>query len=243
MEVPLLMPEFLDKALLSKACTNPRMQALHGRTDLPSMWISSVSRQMEAMCSQVTYLALITQRISGKAGLLVIHPGTARLVAAFSLTRLEATRSSPAMQQECSYPPTAVQRGSLSMKDFRNAQYPRLKHRAPTVIICLRVRMERASGENYWELERQRRHPLRPQREPPLLHQRRPRVTHRHPRLLYLRRPQQQERLLRRPPQVRRHDLLQHRGQARHHGLVRHRRRDRKWFSSAEQWAFTSWLE
>jgi hypothetical protein len=40
---------------------------------------------MGAMCSQVIYLRLITQRISGRAGLLVIHLGTARLVAASSL--------------------------------------------------------------------------------------------------------------------------------------------------------------
>ena len=92
------MPEFLDKALLLKACTNPRMQALRGRKDLPSMWTSSVWQQMEAMCSQVTCLALITQRISEKAGLLVIHPGTARLVAASSLIRLEAARYSLAIQ-------------------------------------------------------------------------------------------------------------------------------------------------
>ena len=94
MEVPLPMLDFLDKALLLKAYTNPRMQALRGRRDLPSMWISSVWQQMEAMCSQVACLALITQRISEKAGLLVIHPGTARLVAASSLTRLEAARYS-----------------------------------------------------------------------------------------------------------------------------------------------------
>ncbi len=37
MEVPLPMLEFLDKALPLKACTNPRMLALHGRRDLPSM--------------------------------------------------------------------------------------------------------------------------------------------------------------------------------------------------------------
>jgi hypothetical protein len=94
MEVPLPMLEFLDKALLLKACTNPRMLVLPGRRDLPSMWISNVWRQMEAMCSQVTYLVHITQRILGKAGLLVIHPETARLVAASSLIRLEAARYS-----------------------------------------------------------------------------------------------------------------------------------------------------
>ena len=103
MEVPLPMLEFSDKALLLKACTNPRMQALRGRRDLPSMWTSSVWQQMEAMCSQVAYLALITQRILEKAGLLVIHPGTARLVAASSLIRLEAARYSLAIQQECSF--------------------------------------------------------------------------------------------------------------------------------------------
>ena len=149
MEVPLLMLEFLDKALLLKACTNPRMQALRGRRDLPSMWTSSVWQQMEAMCSQVAYLALITQRISEKAGLLVIHPGTARLVAASSLIRLEGARYSLAIQQECSFPPTAVQRGFLSMKDFRNARSLVSKHRAPIIIICLPALLVKAFGANY----------------------------------------------------------------------------------------------
>src|SRR5438067_1191081 len=94
MEVPLLMPEFLDKALLSKACTNPRMQALRGRRDVPSTWTSSVWQQMEAMCSRVSYLALFTQRISEKAGPLVIHQGTAPLAAASSLIPLEGARYS-----------------------------------------------------------------------------------------------------------------------------------------------------
>ena len=149
MEVPLLMPEFLDKALQSKACTNPRMLALHGRRDSPSTWTSSVWQQMEAMCSQVTCLALITQRISEKAGLLVIHPGTARLVAASSLIRSEAARYSLAIRQECSFPPTAVQRGSQSMKDSRNARSLMSKHRAPMIIICLPALLVKASGANY----------------------------------------------------------------------------------------------
>src|SRR5882724_3523648 len=148
MEVPLFMLEFLDKALLLKACTNPRMLALHGRRDSPSMWTSSVSQQMEAMCSQATYLALITQRISGKAGLLVIHPGTARLVAASSLIHLEAARYSPATRWGCSFRRTAVQRGSQSMKDFRNARALMSKLRAPIVIICLPVPRMKASGAN-----------------------------------------------------------------------------------------------
>jgi hypothetical protein len=143
------MPEFLDKALRSKACTNPRMQVLRGRRDLPSMWTSSVWQQMEAMCSQVAYLALITQRILEKAGLLVIHPGTARLVAASSLIRLEAARYSLAIQQECSFPPTAAQRGSQSMKDYRNARSLMSKLRAPIVIIWLPVLLVKASGANY----------------------------------------------------------------------------------------------
>src|SRR5438132_1568254 len=121
MEVPLLMPEFLDKALLSKACTNRRMRALRGSKDLPSMWISSVSRQMEAMCSQVGYLRLITRRISGRAGQAVLRPGTAQVVAASSPIRLEAVRYSLAMRRECSYPPMKVHPGHRSMKDFRCA--------------------------------------------------------------------------------------------------------------------------
>ena len=149
MEVPLLMPEFLDKALRSKACTNPRMQALRGRRDLPSMWTSSVWQQMEAMCSQVACLAPITQRILEKAGLLVIHPGTARLVAASSLIRLEAARYSLVTRWGCSFPRTAVQRGSQSMKDFRNARSLMSKLRAPTVIICLPVPRARVCGANY----------------------------------------------------------------------------------------------
>ena len=148
MEVPLPMLEFLDKALLLKDCTNPRMRALHGRRDLPSMWISNVWRQMEAMCSQVTYLRLITQRTLERAGTLVLHRGTARLVAAYSLTRLEAPRYSLAMKRGCSFRRTAVRRGFLSVKDSRNARSLMLKLRAPTVIICLPVRAGKVSGEN-----------------------------------------------------------------------------------------------
>jgi len=149
MEVPLAMLEFLDKALLLKACTNPPMLALHGRRDLPSMWISNVWRQMEAMCSQVTYLRLITQRISGRAGTSVLHPGTARLVAASSLIRLAAARYSLATKWGCSYRWIAVRRGSQSMKDFRDAQSLMLKRRAPIIFICLPVPGGRASGENF----------------------------------------------------------------------------------------------
>ena len=122
------------------------------------MWISSVSQQMEAMCSQVTCLALITQQISGKAGLLVIHLGTARLVAASSLTRLEAVRYSLATRWGCSFRRTAVQRGSQSMKDFRNARSLMLKLRALIVTICLPVPRMKVSGASYWELERRHRH-------------------------------------------------------------------------------------
>src|SRR2546430_9844171 len=161
MEVPLLMPEFLDKALLLKACTNPRMQALRGRKDRPSMWISSVLRQMEAMCSQVTYLVHITQRISGKAGLLVIHPGTARLVAASSLIRLEAAQYSLATKWGCSFQRTTVHRGSLSMKDSRNARYLTSKPHARIIIICLPVPQGKACGENFL-VRRPLRRPRRP---------------------------------------------------------------------------------
>ena len=125
------------------------MQALRGRKDLPSMWTSSVWQQMEATCSQATCLALITQRISEKAGLLVIHPGTVRLVAASSLIRSEAARYSLATRWGCSFRRTAVQRGSQSMKDFRNARSLVLKHRAPITIICLPAPWVRASGENF----------------------------------------------------------------------------------------------
>ena len=149
MEVPLPMLECLDKALLLKDCTNPRMRALHGRRDLPSMWISNVWRQMETMCSQVTCSALITQPISAKAGHLVIHPGTARLVAASSLIRSEAAQYSLATKWGCSFPRTAVHPGSLSMKVFRNARYLTLKHHAPIVVICLPVPRMRVSGESY----------------------------------------------------------------------------------------------
>jgi hypothetical protein len=149
MEVPLAMLEFSDKALLLKACTNPRMLALHGRRDLPSMWISNVWRQMEAMCSQVAYLRLITQRILGKAGTSVLHPGTALLVAASSLIHLEAARYSLAMKWGCSYRRIAVRRGSQSMKDFRGAQSLMLKRRAWIIFICLPVLGGRASGENF----------------------------------------------------------------------------------------------
>src|SRR5215831_4365261 len=102
------MPEFLDKALLLKACTNPRMQALRGRRDKLSTSTSSVSRQTETTYSQVSYLALFTRRISEKAGPLVIHRAIARSVAASSLIQLEAVRYSLAMQQECFFPPTVA---------------------------------------------------------------------------------------------------------------------------------------
>ena len=149
MEVPLAMLEFLDKALLLKACTNPRMLALHGRRDLPSMWISNVWRQMEAMCSQATYLRLITQRISGRAGTSVLHPGTARLVAASSLIHLEAARCSPATRWACFFPQTAVQHGSQSMTGSRNARPPMSKLRAPIAIICMPEFLVMASGARY----------------------------------------------------------------------------------------------
>jgi hypothetical protein len=145
------------------------MLALPGRRDLPSMWISSVSRQMEALCSRVTYLLLITQQISGRAGTSVLPPGTARLVAASSLIRLEAARYSLATMRGCSFRRTVVQRGSLSMKDSRNARSLMLKHRAPTVIICLPVRPGRALGENFLV---QPQHP----------HRRQPRLPHPHQR-------------------------------------------------------------
>jgi hypothetical protein len=113
------------------------------------MWTSSVWRQMEAMCSQVTYLALITQRISEKAGLLVIHPGTARLDAASSLIHLEAARYSLATRWACSIRRTGVRRGSLSMKDFRNARSLMSKLRAPTIIICLPALLVKVCGASY----------------------------------------------------------------------------------------------
>ena len=149
MEVPLLMLRFLVKALLLKACTNPRMLALHGRNGLLSMWISSVSRQMEAMCSQVTCLALITHWISEKAGPSVTPQGTARLVAASSLTHLEAARYSRVTKWGCSSRRTAVLRGSQSMKDFRNARSLMSKLRALIVTICLPALLVMACGASY----------------------------------------------------------------------------------------------
>lgn len=152
------MLRFLDKALLLKGYTNPRMQASLGRKDRPSMWISSVWLQMEAMCSQATCLALITQSISGKAGLLVILPETARLVAASSLTHLEAARYLLVTRWGCSYQRTAVQRGSQSMKVFRNARSLMSKLRALIVTIFLPVPRMKVFGASYWELERRRLH-------------------------------------------------------------------------------------
>src|SRR4051812_49125012 len=108
---------------------------------------------MEAMCSQATCLALITQRISEKAGLLVIHLETARLVAASSLTRLEAARYSLATRWGCFCQRIAVQRGSQSMKDFRNARSLMSKLRALIVTICLPVPRMKVSGASYWERE------------------------------------------------------------------------------------------
>jgi hypothetical protein len=87
MEVLLPMLEFLGKAFLKQDCTNPPMLALHGHSDPLSWWILNAWQQMEAMCLKAGSLTLFTPRISGKAGHLVIHPGTARLVAASSLTR------------------------------------------------------------------------------------------------------------------------------------------------------------
>jgi hypothetical protein len=149
MEVPLLMPEFLDKAFLLKACTNPPMQALRGRRDVLSMWTLSVWQQMETMFSQVSYLALGTHWISEKAGDLVIHPGTARLVAASSLIRYEAARYSLATRWGCSFRRTTVRHGSKSMKDFRNARSLMWKLRAPITIICLPALLVMACGASY----------------------------------------------------------------------------------------------
>jgi len=158
----LLMPQFLDKALRLKACTNPRMQGLHGRRDRPSMWTSSVSRQMAAMCSQVTYLALITLRISGRTGTSVRHLGTARLVAASLLIHLKAPRYSLATSWGCFCRRTAVLRGSRSMKAFRNARAPMSKLRAPIATICLPALLAMACGVSCWEVEHQPRRRLRP---------------------------------------------------------------------------------
>ena len=112
------------------------------------MWISIVWQQMEATCSQVIYLRLITQPISGRTGIPVLHPGTARLVAASSLTRLEAAPYSLAMTRGCSFPPIAARLGSQSMKDFRNARFLMLKLRARILFICLPALLVKASGEN-----------------------------------------------------------------------------------------------
>ena len=157
MEVPLLMPQFLDKALRLKACTNPRMQALRGRRDRPSMWTSSVSRQMAAMCSQVTYLALITQRISGRTGTSVRHLGTARLVAASSRIRLEAARYSLAMQRECFFPPTVAQLGLLLIRGFHNVLILMSKLRVPTILTCSPAFLVKPFGASSWKRERPRR--------------------------------------------------------------------------------------
>src|SRR5690348_1612291 len=100
------------------------MQELRGHRDKLSTWTSSVWRQMETTCSQAICLALITQSISEKAGPLVIHPATARSVAAFSPTHLEAARYSLAMQQECFFPPTVARLGFLLIRDFHNVPSP-----------------------------------------------------------------------------------------------------------------------
>src|SRR5689334_7429468 len=134
MEVPLRMPESLDKALLLRACTNLRMQASRGRRDKLSMWTSNVWQQMETTCLPGTYLAPITRWISEKAGPLVIHRAIARSVAVFLPIRLEAARYSLAMQRECSFPPTVEQIGLLLIKDFHNVPSLMLKLRAPIII-------------------------------------------------------------------------------------------------------------
>ena len=157
MEVPLPMPEFLDKALPLRACTNPRMQALRGRRDKLSMWTSNVSRQMETTCSQVPFLALITQSISEKAGPSVIHPATARSVAASSRIRLEAARYSLAMQRECFFPPTVAQLGLPLIRDFRNVPYLMSKLRVPTILTCSPAFLVKPFGASSWKRERPRR--------------------------------------------------------------------------------------
>lgn len=125
------------------------MLELHGRRDLASMWISNVWRQREAMSSQVTYLRLITQQISGRAGPSVLHPATVRLAAASSLTRSEITRYSLATKRGCSFRWIAGRRGSQSMKDFRDVRYLMLKLRAPIIFTCFPVPAGRACGENF----------------------------------------------------------------------------------------------
>src|SRR5438094_2629520 len=180
MEVPLLMPEFLDKALQSKACTNPRMQALRGRRGRPLTWTSSVSRQTETMCSRVTCLALITHWISEKAGLLVIRLAIAPSVAVSSPIQLEAARYSLAMQQECSFPPTVGRLGFLLIKDFRNVPSLMSSLRAPTIIICLPALSVKASGASCWEREHRHLHQLQLEHRPQQQLQPQPQLEHRH---------------------------------------------------------------
>lgn len=161
----MLMLEFLDKALLLKACTNPRMQALRGRKDKLSMWTSSVWRQTETMCSQVSYLARFTRRISERAGPLVIPPATAHSAAASSLIRLEEARYSLAMQQECFFRLTMARRGLLLIKDFHNVPSPMSKLPAPIILICSPAFLVKPSGASYSKPERQRRHQFHRRRQ------------------------------------------------------------------------------
>ena len=64
---PCPMLEF-GQALQVKACPIPQMQALGGR-ETPALQCGHQRwQQMEAMCSQVAYSALITQRILEKLG-------------------------------------------------------------------------------------------------------------------------------------------------------------------------------
>src|SRR5438270_1699101 len=150
MEVLSLMPEFLAKAFPKQDCTNPRMAVLRGRPGhLPSKWILTGWQQMEATSWKAGCLTRFIQRILGKAGTLTLHRGNVLAVAASLLLPLEATRYSPATQRGCSFPPTAVPLGSLSMKDSRNARSLTLKLHAPTVFICLPLPAGKVSGENF----------------------------------------------------------------------------------------------
>ena len=150
MEVLSLMPEFLAKASPKQDCTNPRMAVLPGRPGrLPSKWILTGWQQMEAMSWKADCLTRFIQRILAKAGTLMRHRGNVLAVAASLLLPLEAARYSPATQLGCSFPPTAVRLGSLSMKDSRNARSLMLKLRAPTVFICLPLPAGKVSGENF----------------------------------------------------------------------------------------------
>lgn len=166
MELPLLLPGSLDKALLLQAYTRLQMLALRGsRGQMFWRWISNVWKQREAMCSHLHCLRPFFPRILVRLGDPARQVTALRLAAGSPPIRYRAIRSSLETQRACSYRPTAVHPGRISTKDFRHARYLQWRPLVPMTITYLPALSVKAFGVNQRERERQRRLQLRLQRQ------------------------------------------------------------------------------